>query len=169
MALPLRAMMAENHVPLVGVEHRRKKSADDVDIFETQHGTQAKGTIADATLVIVRETEDITLHARVRDAREQTLTIGFTFTNNCASIVYKGSHEGLLDPGQYGGLRQKVLTVLMTTPRPMSMPEILAAVGIPESKQAKNALYQVLFRAEKGKEIQKTTRGMWVWAGVNGP
>jgi hypothetical protein len=164
--LPLRTQAADAHVALLGVEHRRKKSADDVDLFETQQGSNAKGAIADSTLVIVREAEDITMHARVRNAREQTITLAFSFDNQQrAMITYKGSHDGFLDPGNFSTMRVKVLDALMTLKQPMSMPELLAAAGIPDSKQARQAMYQLLYRAVRAGEIQKTTRGMYVWSG----
>jgi hypothetical protein len=45
------------------------------------------------------------------------------------------------------------------------MPEILAGLGIADSKQTRNAVFQALFRAQKVSEVQKTTRGLYVWCG----
>jgi putative DNA primase/helicase len=164
--LPVRAMATENHMSVLGLEHRRKKSNEDIDIFETQQGSNAKGAIADASLAIVREDEDLILHSRQRDAKEQTITLTFTFNDQqLVTLTYKGAHEGHLDPGNFSALTMKVMDALSSLQQPMSMPEMLAATSIPDSRQARKAIFQVLYRAIRAGNVQKTNRGMYVWSG----
>jgi len=166
--LPVRAMAAEEHFALLGSEHRRKQSADDVDIFETQQGTNAKGAIADATLVIVRERDDITLRARLRNGGEQTITITFSFDERQrATLAYKGAHDGNLDPRNHSELTMKAREILAAMKVPMSVAELLAATGIPDSRQARQAMFQVMYRACREGVAQRTNRGMYVWTGGN--
>jgi len=166
--LPVRAMAAESHLCLLGSEHRRKQSADDVDIFETQQGSNAKGAVADATLVIVREADDLTMRARIRNAGEQTITITFKFDEKrLVTLTYKGAHEGHLNPGNFSAMTMKILEALSGLKQPMSMPELLAATNIPDSRQARQAIFQVLYRAVRSGTVQKTNRGMYVWSGGN--
>jgi hypothetical protein len=49
----------------------------------------------------------------------------------------------------------------------LSVTDIIAGLNMPESKQTRNAIYQVLFRAQKTQEVQKTTRNQYVWSGGN--
>lgn len=166
MLLPLRWLGKEYHCTVLGVDHRRKKSAEDVDIFETTYGSNAKIAVADAILMVVREDKEITIHTRVRKAGDQTLTLGFEFhSDGTAHWSWKGSVDGLVGSTNYGDIRGKVLTILSGSPIPMSIDDLLFAMSIPISGQSKNSVKQILWRAEKAKEIQKTTRGQYVWAG----
>jgi hypothetical protein len=166
MLLPLRWLGKEHHCTILGVDHRRKKSAEDVDIFETTYGSNAKIAVADALLMIVRDQQEITVHARIRKGADQTLTLGLSFDEEGrATWEWKGSVDGLVGQGQYGDLRNRVLTFLAGAPLPMGMVDLLAELEIPDSKQGRNAIFQVLHRAQKAGEVQKTTRGMFVWCG----
>jgi hypothetical protein len=168
MLLPLRWLGKTYHTTILAVDHRRKKSAEDVDIIETTYGSNAKIAVADSILVIVRDDKEITIHARVRKASDQTLTLDFVFEpDGTAHWTWKGSTTGLLQTGQYGDLRTKTLATLATTPFPMSVEDVLLALNIPVSQQTRNSVKQILWRALKAQEVQKTTRGQYVWSGGN--
>lgn len=168
MLLPLRWLGKQHHLTILGVDHRRKSSVDDVDIFESTYGSNAKIAVADALLMIVRDAQEITLHSKVRKAEEQTITLGLTWNDQGrATWEWKGAINGLLNTGQYGDLRQKLIEALSGFQQPMGMPDMLAALNMPDSKVNRNSLYQILFRAQKSGEVQKTTRGQYVWAGGN--
>jgi hypothetical protein len=168
MLLPLRWLGKEHHCAIVGVDHRRKKSAEDIDIFETTYGSNAKIAVADAILMIVRDDKEITVHARVRKAEDQTLTLQFAFApDGTAEWSWKGSTAGLLQTGNYSDLRAKALSALSGSPMPMSIEDLLLACNIPVSQQTRNSMKQVLWRAMKSQEVQKTTRGQYVWAAGN--
>lgn len=168
MLLPLRWLGKEHHLTILGVDHRRKTSADDVDIFESTYGSNAKIAVADAILMIIRDAQEITLHTKVRKAEEQTITLGFTFDDRGhATWEWKGAVNGLLLAGHYGDLRQKLIEALSGFQQPMGMADMLAALQMPDSRAIRNNIYQILFRAQKSGEVQKTTRGQYVWAGGN--
>ncbi len=167
MLLPLRWLGKTYHSTILGVDHRRKKSAEDVDIFETTYGSNAKIAVADALLMIVRDQAEITIHARIRKAADQTLTLGFTFDEyGHARWEFKGATDGLLMTANYGEIRNKACGLLAgQAGREFTVEEILAELMIPESKQAKSALNQALIRAQKAQEIGKTGRNKYVWIG----
>lgn len=168
MLLPLRWLGKMHHCAILGVDHRRKKNADDVDIFETQYGSNAKTAIADSLIMIVRDDTEVTIHARVRKAGDQTITLGFEFAqDSTAQWTWKGAVGGLVGQGQYGDLRQKVLNALSGSTIPLSVQDILAGLNMPDSRQTRQTVYTILFRAQKSHEVQKTTRGQYVWAGGN--
>src|SRR4029077_7463641 len=165
MLLPLRWLGKEHHCSILGVDHRRKKSTEDVDIFETTYGSNAKIAVADSILMIVREDKEVTVHARVRKAEDQTLTLLFGFAaDGTARWTWKGSTVGLLQTGNYGDLRVKTLSALSGSSMPMSVEDLLFALNIPLSQQTRNAMKQVLWRAVKAQEVQKTNRVHYVWA-----
>lgn len=166
MLLPLRWLGKEYHCSLMGVDHRRKKSADDVDIFETLYGSQAKIAVADALLLLVRDDKEVTIHARVRKGGDQTITLGFEFAEDgSAHWLWKGGVDGLVQEGKYGNMRMNVLNVLSGIRTPMSITDLLVAMELPDSRAMRQSLAQILFRAQKSGDVQKTTRGQYVWCG----
>jgi hypothetical protein len=168
MLLPLRWLGRDHHCIIAGIDHRRKKTADDVDIFETTYGSNAKLAIADGLLMIVRDDKEITIHGRIRKAQDCTLTLGFEFLDSGQAVwTWKGSVYGLVGQGSYGDLRQKVLNALSGSTIPLSIADLIAGLNMPDSKQTRSAVYQVLFRAQKTQEVQKTTRNQYVWSGGN--
>ena len=169
MLLPLRWLGKQYHCGILGVDHRRKKSADDVDIFETQYGSNAKVAVNDAQLVIVRDDKDITVHCQVRKAGNQTLSLGLEFTpDGYAEWTWKGSSDGMILQGAYGDLRMKVLTVLQAGQLSMTIDDMITACALPDSRNTKQAIDQVLRRAIRAGEIVKgARRGEYVWAGGN--
>jgi hypothetical protein len=168
MLLPLRWLGRNHHCTILGIDHRRKRSSDDVDIFETTYGSNAKLAIADAVIMVVRDDKEVTLHTLVRKGANQTLTLGFEFDEQGgAHWAWKGAVDGLVGQGQYGDLRQRVIEAVSGYGGPLTIPDILAALNMPDSKQTRNAVYQILFRAQRSHEVQKTTRGQYVWAGGN--
>lgn len=169
MLLPLRWMGKKYHCVILGVDHRRKKSADDIDIFETQYGSNAKVAVNDAQLVIVRDDKDITVHCQVRKARNQTLALGFEFLpGGTAEWTWKGTADGLINQGIYGELRMKVLAALQALQAPMTIDELLTACALPNSRDMKQAIDQVLRRSIKAGEVVKgQRRGQYLWAGGN--
>jgi Bifunctional DNA primase/polymerase, N-terminal/AAA domain len=166
MLLPLRWMAKNNHCTLLGIDHRRKKSAEDVDIFETTYGSNAKIAVADALLMIVREATEVTIHTRVRKAQDQTLTLAFRFdTDGSAHWEWKGAIDGLLVQGNYGDLRFKLLKALSDFQGPMGAGDLMAALNLPESKTLRNNIDAILLRCVYTKELVKAGRGQYVWAG----
>lgn len=164
MLLPLRTMGRQHHIGIIGVDHRRKKSNDDIDVFETLYGSNAKIAIADSLMLIVRDDKEITIHCKLRRGADQTLTLGFSFdTQGAAHWEFRGSSDGLVTQGQYGDLRQRMCTLLSTQPKPWTILDMLMELQIPDSKATRNNLYQILFRLQKSGEVQKTTRGLYVW------
>ena len=164
MLLPLRWLGKGNDCVILGIDHRRKKSADDVDIFESTYGSNAKLAIADSILMIVREEQEVTLHARVRKGQDQTLTMRFEFAaDGTARWLWQGSTDGIVSTGNYGDLRQKIMGALAAVRFPMSVADILVALGIPENAQTRDAVKKTLFRALKMKEVERTARGHYLW------
>lgn len=164
MLLPLRWLGKTYHCGILGIDHRRKKNADDVDIFETTYGSNAKIAVADALLMVVREDKEVTLHARVRKGQDQTLTLQFEFAQDgTARWLWKGSTDGIIQEGNYGDLRRRIIEALSGVRLAMTVRDLLAALDIPDSRQMRQNVDSVLRRAIKSGEVQRTTRGAYIW------
>jgi Bifunctional DNA primase/polymerase, N-terminal/AAA domain len=167
--LPLRWLAKERRFTLLAIDHRRKKSAEDVDIFETTYGSNAKPAIADSMLMVIREGTEVTIHARVRKAQEQTMTLGFSFDDSGkARWEWKGAVDGLLVQGNLGELRFKLLKTLADFQEPMTAGDLIAALNLPESKTLRHNIDSILSRCVVMKEVARPSRGKYLWAGGSG-
>lgn len=169
MLFPLRWLGKAHDCAIVALDHRRKRSRDDTNVFDTLHGSIAKQAIADTLLMVERDDQDISLAALVRRGKDATHHLTMQFRDGGCWLGYKGESPPKADTGQYGEIRQKVYTALMTYPRAMSVVEILAACEIPDTKQTRSQLYNVLVRAEKDGDVHKVARGKYIWANREQP
>lgn len=169
MLFPLRWLGKEHACAIVALDHRRKRSREDTNVFDTLHGSIAKQAIADALLMVERQDEEITLAALVRRGRDATHHLTMQFRDGGCWLDYKGESPPKADNGQYGAVRQKVYTALMTSPQAMSIVELLGACAMPDTRQTRNNLYIVLFRAQKEGDIHKVEKGKYIWANREQP
>ena len=162
MLFPLRWLGKKHGCAIVCPDHRRKRSREDVSAFETLYGSVAKQAVADGLIMVDRDDDEITIEAKIRNGKDQRLFLSFTFDGGQCFLEYKGGGED--KPASYSEFRMKVHTIMREAHVPLSVPEILANLELPDTKQTRNTLYQVLFRSQKSREIEKTTRGLYVWA-----
>jgi hypothetical protein len=161
--LPLRYLGKRYHTAIVGVEHRRKQSKDDISIVETIHGSNAKIAIADSLLVIVREQTEVTLHATVRKGSDQTISLEFTFDQDgAAHWTWKGSTEGLLQIGTHSDMRLRISQLLGSNPlSSYGIADIVSHLQLDQTPQTHNMMKQLLYRMEKAGEVQKRGRNQY--------
>jgi hypothetical protein len=164
--LPLRYLGKRTHTAIVGVEHRRKQSKDDISIVETIRGSNAKVAVADSLIVIVRDLDDVTMHATVRKGSDQTISLGFSFDKDgAAHWTWKGSTEGLLQTGTHSDMRIRVSQLLGGNPQSAyTIPDILSQLKEDVNPAMHNLMRQLLHRMEKAGEVTKQGRGAYVWA-----
>lgn len=158
MLFPLRWLGKQNHCAIVCLDHRRKRSKDDVSVFDTLYGSQAKAAVADALLMVERDETDITMAALIRRGKDQTLHFDFTFKENQAFLTYKG--ESTIKTS-HGALRATIDRVLRESNDPLSISEIAFEAELPNDKATKEAIWQALSRMVKAREVDKTTRGKY--------
>ena len=164
MLFPLRWLAKSHRCAIVALDHRRKRSRDDTNVFDTLHGSIAKQAIADTLLMVEREREDVLLNALVRRGVDATYTLTMQFRDGRCWITYTGETLPKTAISSYGEYRQKVYTALMTYQQPMTVTEILAIAEIPDTRQTRSQLYNVLIRAQKDGDITKKERGTYLWA-----
>jgi hypothetical protein len=159
MVFPLRWLAKKHQCALVALDHRRKRSKDDVNIFDTLHGSIAKQAVADALLMVERQDEEITMAALVRRGRDATHHLTMEFKDGQCWLAYKGSAT---PTGDYGELRQKIYTALLQYRIPMSIKEILSELELPDTRQVYQQVHKICMRGVKAKELERTTRGAFV-------
>ena len=169
MLFPLRWLGKEHQCAIVALDHRRKRSRDDTNVFDTLHGSIAKQAIADALLMVERSDEEITLAALVRRGRDATHHLTMQFRDGRCWLEYKGESPPKVDTGQYGALRQKIYTALLNYSQAMSVSELLGVCEMPDTRSTRNQLYLVLFRAQKEGDVHKVERGKYIWANRDQP
>lgn len=169
MVFPLRWLGKTHHCAILALDHRRKRSRDDVNIFDTLHGSIAKQAVADALLMVERDDEELTLAALVRRGKDATHHLTMQFRDGRCWLGYTGESPPKADTGNYGALRQKVYTALMTYRMAMTMGELLAELEMPNTAATRSGLGMVLIRAQKAGDIHKTERGKYIWANRDQP
>jgi hypothetical protein len=157
--LPLRWLGKTEHCAIVGLDHRRKRSRDDVNIFDTLHGSIAKQAVADALLMVERDQEQLTISALVRRGADAIHTLEMLFRDGRCWLSYSGETT---KNGQYGDLRQQVYTCLATSPTPLTIKELLLTLDLPDSRDVYRRIQQTLVRGQKAREVERTTRGAYV-------
>ncbi len=163
MLFPLRWLGKHYCCAIVCVDHRRKRSKDDVSIFDTLHGSVAKIAVADGLLMVDRDETEITVAALIRRGKDQTLNLSLEFDEEgAATLMAKGTST---QSTQYGDLRRRVLELLAEIRTPLAIPEIIAGCELVDNRQMRGAINQILIRGQRSHEIHKTTRGSYVWAG----
>ena len=162
MLFPLRWLGKRYGCAIVCPDHRRKRSRDDVSAFDTLYGSVAKQAVADSLIMVDRDDSEITMDVKIRAGKDQKVFLNFFFANGQCSMEFKGGGEDKL--ATYSDLRMRIHTIMREAHVPLSVPEILANLELPDTKQTRNSLYVVLFRSQKAREIEKTTRGLYVWA-----
>jgi hypothetical protein len=160
---PLRQLGKRYHTSIVGVEHRRKQSKDDISIIETIHGSNAKLAIADSLLVIVRDQSDVTMHAEVRRGGDQTISLEFTFDQQGgAHWKWLGATDGLLQTGSHSDMRIRISQLLGSNPlSSYTIADISSHLQLGQTPQTHNIIKQLLLRMEKAGEVQKRSRNQY--------
>jgi hypothetical protein len=162
MLFPLRWLGKKYGCAIVCPDHKRKRSRDDVSAFDTLYGSVAKQAVADGLLMVDRDDNEICIEAKIRNGKDQRIYLDFTFDAGRCFLTFKGGGDD--KPGNLGELRQRVINVVQTAGHAMSIPEILATMELPETRELRNNLYQILFRLVQSREVEKTTRGHYIWS-----
>lgn len=159
MLVPLRELAKSQHCALVCLEHRRKRSRDDVLMVDTLYGSVVKQAVADGIIMVNRDHEDIELDMTIRYGQEQKVYIKFTFENGRCFLNYTGAAAGTEN---YGDLRTRVLNALRQAPMPMTIGDLLHELTLSDTRQVRQNLSQILYRGTKTREVEKLARGRFM-------
>lgn len=159
MLFPLQWLGKTYQCAIVCLDHRRKRSANDVSMVDTLYGSVAKQAVPSGIIMVNRDHDDIELDMTIRNGQQQKEYVSFTFESGRCFLEYKGGEKEVLNQSE---LRMRVLDVLQASPIPMTVPDVLLALALPDTRQERNIIFQILYRAMKAREIEKTSRGRYV-------
>lgn len=159
MLFPLQWLGKTYQCAIVCLDHRRKRSREDVSMVDTLYGSVAKQAVPSGIIMVNRDQSDIELDMTIRNGQQQKEYVSFTFESGCCFLAYKGGEQ---QPMNQSELRMRILDILQASPIPMAVPDVLLALGLPDTRQERNIVFQILYRAMKAREIEKTSRGRYV-------
>ena len=159
MLFPLQWLGKIYKCAIVCLDHRRKRSREDVSMVDTLYGSVAKQAVPSGIIMVNRDQDDIELDMTIRNGQQQKEYVSFTFDSGRCFLTYKGGEKEVLNQSE---LRLKVLDVLQGSPVPMDVPAVLLALGKPDTRQERNIVFQMLYRCMKAHEIEKTSRGRYI-------
>jgi hypothetical protein len=165
MLFPLRWLGRKYACAIVCIDHRRKRSRDDVTVFDTLHGSIAKQAVADGLLMIDRQEKDLTVAGIIRNANDVLLHLTMEFVDGRVFLTYE--QEGRNIPTTMSEIRMRVFQTLQQAATALSVHEIMALGDMPDMGPLRNTLRQILVRAVHHGEIAKTERDKYIWMQKN--
>lgn len=159
MLFPLQWLGKTYQCAIVCLDHRRKRSANDVSMVDTLYGSVAKQAVPSGIIMVNRDQDDIELDMTIRNGQQKKEYVSFTFQDGRCFLAYKGGEQ---QPMNQSERRMKILEVLQASPTPMAVPDFLAALELPDTHQERNMMFQLLYRCMKARDIEKTSRGRYV-------
>jgi hypothetical protein len=160
---PLAEMAASAGISLFCAEHLRKPNKDDSSVVDQLNGSYIKAAVVHALLSIQREGENLTIDTTLRDAASQHLTLGIEFgIDGGITWRYKGTTANVAETRRES-LRTMVYAELSTHRIPVTAGELIATLGLPNTQRSKDAMRQILHRAEKDGNVASSKRGEYYW------
>ena len=160
MLFPLRWLGRKYGCAIVCIDHRRKRSRDDVTVFDTLHGSVAKQAVADGLLMIDRQEKDLTVAGIIRNANDVLLHLTMEFLDGRVFLTYE--QEGRNIPTTMSEIRMRVFQTLQQSAVALSVHEIMALGDLPDMGPMRNTLRQILIRAVHNGELGKTERDKYL-------
>lgn len=164
--LPFRQMAIELGFSLVFVDHRRKENKDDVDIFQTLYGSQAKQAIADSLIMVEKHETEVTLHCKGRAIKPQKLH--FTFQDKEEGTTFEWAFVGQGESHASGTLQQKIIQAFVDAEaknqRALSIRDVLDYADMLHTTSNLNSVRQTMFKMYKRGGLLKTDMGLFARA-----
>jgi RecA-family ATPase len=145
----LQSLAAEFGIAIIVVHHTRKAEAEDP--FDCLSGSTGLSGTADATLVLARDSQGVTLYGRGRDIEEIETALSFDRSTGHWSIL------GAVADMRRSDERTTVLQSLKDASEPMSPRDIADDTGMPYQN-----VRQLLVRMGKAGEVTKVQRGFYI-------
>lgn len=146
----LQRIAGQYQVGIVLTHHLRKASSED-DAFDDVSGTLGLTGAADTIVIMKRHSGMVKVYVRGRDIEEGEFAAEFNRESCRWRLV------GAADEVFRSQERQAILAVLKDTMRPMSVPEIMAAID----RSDRHAIYNLLYKMEKAGDLKHGGRGQW--------
>lgn len=164
--LPFRQFARESSIHLVFVDHMRKSSKEDVDIFQTLYGSVAKAAIADSLIMVQRNEEEVALFTRGRSIKEQALY--FTFVHDEDDDMLRWAFQGEGDQYTSASLQRKILKAFADAGREgmraLDVKGVIDWAELIQSRGVQDSVRQTLFKMYKRGSLLRTDRGFFALA-----
>jgi hypothetical protein len=164
MLLPLHWLASELQFALVCIDHTRKASLQDPDIFTTLYGSQVKQAIAYTLIMVSREDDELTLETKSRGAGEHTFlfTCHQEQTSKVITWTFRGADQMILS-----GTRQRLVLQAFANARAVGVYELGArdVVDYAELKQTPshyNNMRQALFQMRRKQLLTQLKSGLFM-------
>jgi hypothetical protein len=144
----LQSLAAEYGIAIIVVHHTRKAEAEDP--FDCLSGSTGLSGTADATLVLARDSQGVTLYGRGRDIEEIETALSFDRSSGHWMIL------GAVADVRRSDERTTILQSLKEASEPMSPRDIADDTGMPYQN-----IRQFLVRMSKAGEVIKVQRGFY--------
>jgi predicted ATP-dependent serine protease len=143
---PLQELAGQHGIAILVVHHLRKQEADDP--LDQVSGSTGLTGCADTTLVLMRDSNGVTLYGRGRDIQEIKKAVRFDTATGCWSVV------GDADDVRRSEQRKRIIAVLEEEGSAMGPKIIAAATGMKEEN-----VRRLLGKMVTDDEIKKGERG----------
>ena len=109
MLFPLQWLGKMYQCAIVCLDHRRKRSREDVSMVDTLYGSVAKQAVPSGIIMVNRDQNDIELDMTIRNGQQQKEYVSFTFESGRCFLEYKG---GEAQPMNQSDLRMRLARCL---------------------------------------------------------
>jgi putative DNA primase/helicase len=167
--LPFRQLAIDLHIALIFVDHRRKSSRDDIDIFETLYGSRAKEAIADTLMMVERHEHELMISTKGRKIEQQIFHFGFHLEETPTGQRTFTWHFDGLGAHRVSGARTRMVLQAFANARAAGHFELdaRAVIDYAEEQQAPtlyNSVRQALFQLRRKGLLIRARNGLFVVA-----
>lgn len=169
--LPFRQLARALQFSMVFVDHQRKTSKDDIDIFQTLYGSRAKEAIADSLIMVSRYENEVRFDCKGRSIKPQVLH--FTFTRNEEANTFTWAFIGLGDSMASGTLQLKILQALKDAEirgrRALNVAGVIDFAEMLATPSTTNKIRQAMFQMYKKGILFRSDEGLFTRARDDDP
>jgi len=166
MLLPFHWLASELKFALVFVDHTRKASVQDPDVFTTLYGSQAKQAVAYTLIMVSREGDELTLDTKGRGAGEHKFlfTCKQAQTTQTITWTFGGADNTILS-----GSRQQLVLQAFANARAAGVFElgprdVIDYAELQQSTTIYNNIRQALFKLRRKQVLHQMKSGLFAVA-----
>ena len=163
MLLPFQWLASQEQFALVFVDHTRKPSVQDVDVFSTLYGTHAKQALAMTLMMVSKEGDEVKIETKGRGAGDHKYL--FMCTQHDTTEVITWTFGGA-DQGMLPGARQKMVLQAFANARSAGTHElgprdVIDYAELQQSAGTYNNIRQALFQMRRKGVVAHLKSGLF--------
>jgi hypothetical protein len=163
MLLPLHWLASEMQFALVCIDHTRKASAHDLDIFTTLYGSQGKQAIAYTLIMVSRDDDEVTLETKGRGTDEHKFLFS-CHQDKHTSVITWAFHGA--DQAIFSGARQHLVLQAFANARAdgvyeLGAREVVDYAELTQTPAHYNNMRQALFQMRRKHILTRMKSGLF--------